>query len=372
MTFVTLVLHNVGVKKVRLAFTALAVAIGVMAVVALGVLTSSLETSELAIMQTGRADFTIAQKNVADLLSSSIDADRVPGIAAEPGVASVIGVLIGTARVNADNPQFLEIGIDPAHLSGFGVSVVAGQPFAATAKDQIMLGWRAAANLHKHVGDTITIDKNTYRVTGIYSTGQALGDAGGMLPLAWFQTYQRQPGVYTLLFVQARPGTDIAALQARIDAANPQLTTIRTVEQFGRADRSLSLIRAAARGSTVLAIVIGAIVVMSAMTITFVERIREFGVLAAIGWPRSRVMAMIIAEALTIGLLGAAAGSLLSWVAVRAVQGLPSLTGVLHPVFRRSDYARALATAAAMSLLGGLFPALRAGLTQPMEQLSNE
>jgi len=372
MRFVTLVLHNVGVKKVRLAFTSLAIAIGVTAVVALGVVTSSLETSELSIMQTGRADFTIAQKGVADLLSSSIGADRLPAIASVPGVQHVVGVLIGTANANADNPQFLEIGIDPAELANFGVTVVSGQPFAASAKDQIMLGWRAAASLHKHLGDTVTIEKNTYRVTGIYSTGQALGDLGGMLPLAWFQTYQRQPGQFTLLFVQARPGTDIAALQSRVDADNPQLTTIRTVEQFGRADRSLALIRAAARGSTVLAIAIGAIVVMSAMTITFVERIREFGVLAAIGWPRRRVLAMIIAEALVIGLLGATGGSFLSWLAVRAVQHLPSLRGVLHPVFRASDYARALTTAAAMSVIGSLYPALRAALTQPMEQLRSE
>src|SRR5579872_789928 len=151
MRFVTLVLHNVAVKKVRLAFTALAIAIGVTAVVALGVVTSSLETSELSIMQTGRADFTIAQKGVADLLSSSIDADRMAPISAEPGVQHVVGVLIGTAKVNADNPQFLEIGIDPSELANFGVTVVAGEPFAASAKDQIMLGWRAAAGLHKHV-----------------------------------------------------------------------------------------------------------------------------------------------------------------------------------------------------------------------------
>jgi putative ABC transport system permease protein len=372
VSFVTLVLHNVSVRKVRLAFTALAVAIGVMAVVALGVLTSSLETSELAIMQTGRADFTVAQKNVADLLASSIDEDRAATIAAEPGVASVVGVLIGTEKLNADNPQFLEVGIDPARLADFGVNVVAGQPFTTSAKDQIMLGWRAAENLHKHVGDTLTIGNNNYRVTGIYSTGQALGDLGGMLPLAWFQTYQRQPGQFTLLFVRVRPGTNVPSLQARVDADNPQLTTVRTVEQFGRADRSLALIRAAARGSTVLAIAIGAIVVMSAMTITFVERLREFGVLAAIGWPRWRIMAMIICEALIIGLLGAAGGSFLAWVAVRAVQHLPSLKGVLHPVFRGADYTRALATAAAMSLLGGLYPALRAALTQPMEQLRNE
>ncbi|MFI5041967.1 MAG: ABC transporter permease, partial [Acidimicrobiales bacterium] len=365
-------LHNVAVKKLRLALTALAIAIAVVTVVSLGVVTSSLESSELAIMQTGRADFTVAQRGVSDILNSSIDQAESARIAAEHGVAAVVGVLIGTARLNAANPQFLEIGIDPAQFADFGVTVVAGRPFAASATDEVMLGWRAAENLGRHVGDRVQLDSTSYRVVGIYSTGQALGDAGAMLPLTWFQTYQRQPGQLTLLFVQAAPGTNIADLQARIDRDNPHLVTVRTAEQFGRADRSLSLIRAADRGSTVLAVVIGAIVVMCAMTMSFVERMREFGVLAAIGWPRRRVMAMIVAEALVIGLLGAAVGSVLAVVAVRVVQHLPSLAGVLHPDFTAAVFARALYTAAAMSLLGGLYPALRAALTGPMEELRNE
>ncbi|HEX7105391.1 MAG TPA: hypothetical protein VF218_05450, partial [Acidothermaceae bacterium] len=60
MSFVALIVHNVGVKKVRLALTTLAVAIGVLAVVALGVVTHSLENSALAVLQTGKADFTVA------------------------------------------------------------------------------------------------------------------------------------------------------------------------------------------------------------------------------------------------------------------------------------------------------------------------
>ena len=79
MSFATLILHNVTVKKLRLALTALAVATGVLAVVSLGVVTHSLETSDLALLRTGQADFTIAQKGVADLLSSSIDARSLAG-----------------------------------------------------------------------------------------------------------------------------------------------------------------------------------------------------------------------------------------------------------------------------------------------------
>ncbi len=372
MSFLGLILHNVGVKKLRLAFTSLAVAIGVVAVVSLGVVTHSLQQSDLALLKTGRADFTIAQKGVADVLSSSIDAATIPRIAAYRGVERVIGVLIGTTRLNADNPLFLEIGIQPSDLADFGVNVVAGRPFTASSSDQLLLGWRAAQNLDLQVGSRLRLDSRSFRVTGIYSTGQALGDAGAMLPLDWFQTYQRQPSQLTLLFVRSKPGTNIAALQSRIDRGNPGLVTIRTLAQFGRADRSLSLILAADRGSTVLAIVIGAVVVMSAMTITFVERTREFGILGALGWPPWRVGVMIVFEALIIGVIGAAGGLALSMLAVLGVQHLPSLAGVLHPEYTASVFARALYTAAAMVLLGGIYPAVRAALAKPLDALRHE
>ena len=372
MSFAGLILHNVMARKVRLALTALAVAIGVLTVVALGVVTHSLEESDLALMQTGQADFTIAQEGVADLLSSSIDAASLARVRTEPGVAGVTGVLIGTERLNRANPLFLEIGIDPADLAAFGVTVVDGQPFAAAATNQLMLGWRAAANLGLHAGDTLKLASATYRITGIYSTGQALGDTGAMLPLAWFQTAQRQPAQYTLLFVRITPGTSVTAVQARIDRDFPQLVAIRTLEQFGRADRSLSLILAADKGATVLAVIIGAIVVMSAMTMSFIERTREFGVLSALGWSRRRVGAMIMSEAFLIGLVGTAGGLALSVLAVLGVEQLPSLAGVLHPVYTADIFGRALQVAAAMVLLGGLAPAIRAALARPLEALRHE
>ena len=372
MSFLRLVLHNVTVKPLRLALTSLAVAIGVLTVVALTVVTRSVETSALAVLRTGKADFTVAQKGVSNLLNSSVDAADLARIRSYPGVDAVTGVLIGTTRLDADNPLFLEIGISPPDLGPFGVTVLRGRPFDATATDQLLLGWKASRNLGVSVGGSVTLDNVRYGVVGLYSTGQSLGDTGAMLPLSWFQTQQRQPSQYTLLFVRAQPGTRVAALQARIDRDNPQLVTVRTAEEFGRADRSLALIKAAESGSTVLAIGIGAVVVMSAMTMTFIERFREFGVLASIGWARRRILAMVLGEALVIGLIGAAGGTAMSVLAVTAIRRLPSLTGVLSPDYTAGAFARALYTAAAMSLLGGLYPALRAALTSPWAALRHE
>jgi putative ABC transport system permease protein len=372
LSFAGLIAYNVSVKPLRLAFVSLAVAIGVMTVVTFSIVNHSLHASELAIMQTGRADFTIAQKGVADILNSNIDAPTLARIRAYPQVAGATGVLIGTAKLNASNPLFLEIGINPAELADFGVTVVSGRPFTADSSGELMLGWRAATNLGKHVGDSITILQVSYRVVGIYSTGQALGDAGSMLPLVPFQAEQRQPSELTLIFVRVRPGADINALQARMEADNPQLVTIRTTADFGRADRSLSLINAADRGSGILAILIGAVIVMSTMTMAFIERTREFGLLAAIGWSRLRIMAMVLGEALCIGLIGAAGGVVFSFIATQVLQQLPSLVGVLSPEYTAGAFWRALYTAGAMSLLGGAWPAMRAAGLSPLEALRHE
>ena len=372
MTFFALIRHNVSVKKLRLALTSLAVAIGVLAVVSLGVVTHSLQSTDLALLKTGRADFTIAQKGVAELLSSSIDAGTMARLARVPGVAGLTGVLIGTTRLDSANPQFLEIGISPADLAPFGVTVVAGRAFTESAQHELLLGYVAAQDLGLHVGSSLILENNSFTVVGLYSTGQSLGDAGAMLPLAWFQTYQRQPSQYTLMFARVAPGASISAVQAAVDEAFPQLVAIRTLQEFGRADRSLSLITAANNGASVLAILIGAIVVMSAMTMSFIERTREFGILIAVGWSRWRIGLMIVAEAALIGLLGMACGVALGMLAIVGIQHLGSLQGVLHPTYTTSVFARGLITAMAMVLVGALVPALRAAVAAPIEALRHE
>lgn len=54
--------HNVWSKKLRSILTAVAVAVGVMTVVALGIVTTSIKTTAAAVLKTGDADFTVAQK----------------------------------------------------------------------------------------------------------------------------------------------------------------------------------------------------------------------------------------------------------------------------------------------------------------------
>ncbi|HVS66910.1 MAG TPA: ABC transporter permease, partial [Mycobacteriales bacterium] len=287
-------------------------------------------------------------------------------------VSRAIGVLVASVRLNSTYPLFLEIGVNPVDLGPFGVQILQGHAYQPGTTDQVLLGYQAADNLHKHVGDKITIDGHLFTIVGIYSVGQALGDSGAMMPLGTLQAYQRQSGLVTLIFVQLSAGADMAQVRGAITDQLPSLTTIRTAAEFGRADRSLQLINAADEGSRVLAIVVGGLIVMSMMTMAFIERIREFGVLSAVGWRRSRVLGMVLGEAGVLGLIGAAVGVGMSVVAVQFLQNSSSLSGFVHLEYTAGTFWRAIYTALGMTVVGAIYPALRAAALAPLEALRHE
>ena len=372
MTFFDLISRNLWRKKARSLGLAFAVAIAVMAVVTLDVTSSGLEQSAASIISVGKADFTVAQKGASDTLSSTIDKQELTRIGQTPGVASAVGVLVETQDLNADNPVFIEIGINPGDLPAFGVKVVAGRSYSGTATNQVMLGWRAAANFGLHVGDRFSANGTSNTVVGIYSTGNSFGDAGAMFPLPALQGYNRLPGIVTLAFVKVTPGGSVAGVAARVAYDQPQLTTIRTASQFGRADQNLVYLQAAVNGSTVLAILIGAVIVGNTMLLSLFERTREFGLLRAIGWTRRRTVSLLLGESLLLAVLGAAIGVGLSFTVAAGLSQLPALKGILHPNFTEGAFWRALFTALVMTLIGALYPTIRAALLSPLKALSYE
>ncbi len=372
MTFFGLIAHNLWTKKLRTALTALAVAIGVLTVVTLTVVTDSLRSSAAAVLETGNADFTVAQKGVDGALNSVIDDAQVGRLQQTPGVRSAVGALVALTDLDADNPAFLEIGLAPSSLADFGVRIVAGRPYTADARDEVLLGWRTADNLGKGVGDTIDIAGGRKTVVGVYRTGQAFGDGGAMFPLVFLQADERRAGTVTLAFVRVAPGARIEVVRRAIERANPSLATVRFVSEFGRVDRTLDYLNAAGTGAVVLALVIGTVIVMNTMLLSFVERTREFGLLRAVGWTKRRLWALILGEAVCISLAGAALGVSLSFVATRVLEQIPEIRGVLHAHFDAGSFWRALSTAGAIGVLAALYPAIRAGRLQPLAALRRE
>jgi len=163
-----------------------------------------------------------------------------------------------------------------------------------------------------------------------------------------------------------------AAVAGRIEYAQPQLTTIRTASQFGRADRNLVYLQAAVNGSTVLAILIGAVIVGNTMLLSLYERTREFGLLRAVGWTRRRTVSLLLGESLLVALAGALSGVALSFLVAAGLARLPALRGILHPAYTAGAFGRAFIVALAMTLIGALYPTTRAALLSPLRAINDE
>jgi putative ABC transport system permease protein len=372
VTFLGLVFRQIRGRPLRTGLTAFAVAIGVTAVVALGVLTSSLKITATQLLKVGSADFTVAQKHTDDLINSTIAEEDIAAVGRVPGVKSIVGALLSTDEYDADNPLVIEVGLDPAEQRPFGVDILTGASYSADATDEVMLGYVFANKIGKHVGDTVVINRRTYRVTGIFRTNVSFGNSTVMFPLSDLQGLNRLSGQVSLGFVQVRKGASIAKVRARIDDAFPQLTTIQSFSDYGRADRNVTLITAANTGGSILAGMIAITGVLNTSLLSFFERIREFGIYRSIGWSRFRVIALVLGEAVLVSLAGAFIGLLTGWLAINVLQHVHQLRGIFEPVYRTEIFVRALVFALAVAFIGAAYPAVRAAMVAPLKAVRRE
>jgi putative ABC transport system permease protein len=81
---------------------------------------------------------------------------------------------------------------------------------------------------------------------------------------------------------------------------------------------------------------------------------------------------LLLGEGLILGVVGAALGIGLSFAVTFILERVPSMSGVLHSSFTPGAFATALITAIVMTVLGGLYPATRAALLEPLKALSYE
>ena len=193
-----------------------------------------------------------------------------------------------------------------------------------------------------------------------------------MFPLANLQGRNRLSGQVSLGFVQVDPSADVAKVRANIEREFPQLTTIETASEYGRADRNLTLISAANTGGSILAAMIAITGVLNTSLLSFFERIREFGIYRSIGWTRRRVIGLVIGETVVVSLAGAIAGLLTGYVAINVLQRVRTLRGIFVPVYQSSVFGRSLMFALLVALLGAAYPALRAALVAPLNAVRRE
>jgi putative ABC transport system permease protein len=362
-----MIASNVLRRWGRTTLTALGVAVGVTTVVALLSVTGGLSRSAGDLARLGRADFGVFQGGLSDLTASSLPASIVPRISSQPGVAAVAPIQIVPHAVPADS-SILLFGADPRGIFARRLVLVSGR---LPQGPELLVGVGAARRLRARVGGTITISGRRFPIAGIYRSGISLEDGGVVLPVAVTQRISGRPGEISMVAVSVAPGYRDTGVERRVERAIPGTLSLGDPSEVARVDTNSRVISKAAIIIAVLAVLLGAVMVVNAMAMNVIERRQQFGVLAVVGWTRTRIARLILGEAIAISLVGAAVGLGLGTLASEVVVHTLAAATFVSPAVTPWVLARGLLVGFALGVIGALFSVWRVMRVPALKAISS-
>jgi putative ABC transport system permease protein len=268
------------------------------------------------------ADLVASQLGVRTMhMSASVlrpdIADRVREV---PGVAWAEPIRYTTGMVSSPAGQSASyvIGYDVAAGRGGPARLVAGrQPGGGEA----VLDRQAAGQLRVRVGDRVRVLGRSFTLAGLSTGGTNIANTTVFIPTGDFARLRGPTQAFVL--VGARPGVQLGALAARLEAIPPG-TSVQTRQQFDASERrivtdmSADLMRIMSGIGFAIAL---AVIALTLFNVT-VAKTREYRVVKAIGARPGWLAATVAAQAtwsVGLALLVATALALLLAVVVGRV-----------------------------------------------------
>jgi putative ABC transport system permease protein len=199
-----------------------------------------------------------------------------------------------------------------------------------------------------------------------------------ILPLSTFAKVYGDNRSLTIT-VKAKPGAAASAVQdeARVALRARHHVAVGAPDDFailtdeateGFFGQILSVVSGIAIPVTLIALVVGGIVVMNIMLVTVTERTREIGIRKSLGARRRDIMMQFLCESTILSAAGGAAG-LAAGVAITKALALAVPIPAGFPV---AWSALALCLSAGVGLFFGTYPASAASKLDPIEALRSE
>jgi len=304
-----------------------------------------------------------------------------------PYAEAVVPLVQGNAEVEAGNlrRRTTIYGVGPSMPEAFSMDVRIGRflpeddPTAPRAF--AVLGSKMRAELFGEsnpLGQLITISGSRYRVIGVMeSKGTVLGfdlDDTVYIPAARAMSLFNKEGLVEIdvMYEKGTPVDKVVegirrTLEARHGRDDVTITTQQQMlDVLGGVLDVLTFAVAAIGGISLL---VGAIGIVTIMTIAVNERTNEIGLLRALGARQGQVLSLFLGEAIVLaaigGLSGLILGAGLAHLLHAVIPALPVHTSLFYVVL-------AELIAVTIGLLAGVLPARRAAQMDPVEALRAE
>ncbi len=400
MSILKMSLRNVGRNRRRSLVTIAAMTLATFVMLVYGTLMTGILVSmerNAVIMDTGQVQIHkpgyLEDPDLYGLIDNSDDILsklNKQGLDAAP---RLYGFGLGASGSSSAGVSLRGVDIErEAHVTKLHDHIREGQWLDAKDPQGVVLGHSLAHSLGAKIGSEIIVlsqasdgsmANDLFKVRGILnSVNESINRGGLLMPAATFRELMVVPNGAHEIAVMGEDLTDLDALATRIQSAAPK----QEVKHWKALQPLLANLLETSKGSmifmSILTYLAIAMVVFNAMLMSVFERIREFGVLKAVGMPPRRLAMMIFGEAtvqvLIAGILATALGLPTAlWLQERGID-LRSFTNdmsfggiAMEPIWYTHVTTEAvIQPIAVMLLMTGLaviWPALKAALIKPIE-----
>lgn len=283
-------------------------------------------------------------------------------------------------------------GVEPTSsiYAPIQTAMVAGEFLTVDDRDGILIGKRLADSLGVGVGRRVSltivdangqVDEGIFTIRGLYSTGIiSYDDSAVFMPISKAQAFARTSGRASAIVILLHHQEDADAVAAALNTPGTVTLTWRDLNAL-----FVQAIETAMRFYIILdgiVMLVVAVIIANTLLMAVFERIREMGILAALGMKGRQIMLMFLLEACILGLagivigiaLGSAGVAYLARVGVYAGEMAAAVEGValsttMYARFVPGTFAWLALWTLVVILLASLYPAWFAARLEPVEAL---
>lgn len=374
MNYLELMIRNPFRNKTRSFLAIVGIAIGIATIVALGVITASLEESTQTTLQEGTAEITAMPLGSSMMggASGSLNESYVDELKNISGVKQTAGLLqVSITDPTGTGPGAITVyGMNSKDLELEGINSINGSTYNDN-KREVIVGKSVVDSENYTIGDNITILGEQYKIVGTYETGSMFTDGAIYTGLETLQNDSNSQNEVSTIAVKVDDNTTVETVNNNIENQyNDTLSTITSDEMEKTTENMMSVVNAATTAIEALAIIIGGVGVINTMMMTVFERTREIGVLKSVGWTSMKVLTMIMGESIVLTIISGIIGTILGLLAVIILFNITG--GDMTLTYNMGIFIRAFAVALIVGILGGLYPAIKASRLAPTEALRYE
>ena len=329
--------------------------------------------------------------------------DRISGVEAYTFRANAFALVSSAERTYG----VLITGIDPnreARVSTLAHTIQQGrylsdQP-AGDGMPHALIGRLLARNLKVTVGDELTVlgqgrdgsvAATVLKISGIFASGQDAMDRSTLqMPLEAFQSVFSMAGAVHEVVIMGKDLADVPAVKTAIArklpgiANDPPLVVLDWTQLMPGLPQAIHMDLISGAVFYLILIMVVAFSILNTFLMSILERTHEFGIMMAMGAKPGRLTRLVLAESLSMTLVGILAGvvigCLVTWYFMAHGINLGSSSEILRqfgiPSIFYPHLTPLTATAGpgavfVITLLAALYPALRIRKLRPVEAIGH-